>query len=118
MPLASAGIVWPFGIGAGPRAVQDVLEIVVVKSWGIAGTLRGRCVDRTGAVAVVDAPSPASRSFFSGLTTLAVGLWGFCALVNTGAARSAAAMEANKAVRKKQLRNTRVVLRIGDSDFM
>src|SRR2546425_6054614 len=114
MPFASAGIVWPFGIGAGPRAVHvGVVKVVVVKSWGIAGTLRGRCVDRTGAVVDVSA-----SALCGGLAILAVGLRGFCALVNTGTARRAAAMKVNKAVRKKPRGNTCALLGSGHSDFM
>src|SRR6266436_10324241 len=112
MPFASEGTVWPFGIGAGPRAVQEPPEVVVVKSRGVAATLRGRCVARTGAVAV-DASALASRSLFSGLTTLAVGFRGFCAMVVIGAASSTATMVASNPVR-----STRELVLMGEIDLM
>src|SRR5215469_6000289 len=109
MPFASDGDVWPFGIGAGPRAVHvGVVKVMGVRGWGIAGTLRGRCVGRTGDVVDVSA-----SSLCGGLAILAVDLRGFCPLVDTGTVTSAAAIKANKAVRKKPRRNTCALLGSG-----
>src|SRR5437764_9379442 len=110
-PCESAGTVWPFGIGAGPRAVHA----------GPTGT-RGVKVWRVVAPGLnVDWPVGmvgSDRSFLSGFTTFEVGLCVFCALLTVGAVNSPAAIMPRKAVCKKWLRSARAALRLENRNFM